>query len=68
MLTFTLKRCDQTDEENDCADDEELEEYVDRHRMFLFADRTFVDYENVEPRVGPIGHAIEQISSFKLSY
>ena len=59
ILSTTLQRCNQTNSEIDCANDEELRDYVNRHILNFMIDRTFVDYENVEPGVGPIGHTIE---------
>ena len=68
ILTMTLQRCNQTNSEIDCANDEELRDYVNKHKLNFMIDRTFVDYENVEPGVGPIGHATEVIETFYLSY
>ena len=68
ILALTLQRCNQTNSEIDCANDEELRDYVNKNILQFMIDRTFVDYEKVEPRVGPIGHAIELINSFSLSY
>ena len=65
---MTLKRCNQTTSEIDCANDEELNDYLNKHTVSFMTDRTFVDHENVEPGVGPIEHTEEWINTFELSF
>lgn len=55
MLFFDIARCDVTTQpENFCASDEESEQYFITYDFYMMTLQNFIDYDNVDPGVGPV--------------
>ena len=74
FLQFYLKKCDNETSAIPCADfgqdEQELKKYLDSHVLSLMRLVNFVDYDEVEPGVGPVKRAfdfIELVSDWNLT-
>ena len=42
-----------------CSDDAEFDEYLNNHSLLLISLRNYIDYENVEPGIGPLNQHLQ---------
>ena len=58
LISFAIKQCNNATSATPCADfgpgDEHLQAYLKKHKLVSYSMLSFVDYENVEPGVGPL--------------
>ena len=53
-LAVDLVRCQPNVSPLPCAEESEIEEYMQKHTLWFSNIRSFIDYENVEPGIGPV--------------
>lgn len=54
FLRFSLEECNNVTSMVPCAGKDEIDEYMKNHKMELWSIKSFVDYSQVDPGVGPI--------------
>ena len=66
-LAVDLVRCQPNISPVTCSEEGEIENYMQKHILWFANIRSFIDYENVEPGIGPVKQFMKDIKLFQLS-
>ena len=63
MLGFFFKECKNETSSIVCKSQSDIDKFVKKHTITLATMRSYVDYDNVDPGVGPVNFLFEEVLS-----
>ena len=60
-LGFFFRRCSNETSPVDCKSQDEIDSWTYNHTIILGTLRNYIDFENVEPGVGPVKNVFEEL-------